>query len=95
MFRTVLLALLLLVDSKSRAHAHALLATSAATGGRGLVRPSRGDGSITPRAISSAGYAARADASLEAKWYRGGNGMIIISASVLMVTLAVLLLRLL
>jgi len=79
MLTKVLLAIVMLFDSESRAHAHALVATNAATGPRGLV------GSATGRRSSwwthSAVRAALEPASPGAKRYTTRD-VLLIGASV-------------
>lgn len=94
MLRTVLFALLLLIDPESRANAHALMATNAATGPRGGGRQGRFARYLTPAPISSMD-AAREPASPGAKWFSRGSPVIVIGASAAVVILAVVLLTLL
>jgi hypothetical protein len=95
MLQTLMLALLMLVDSESRAHADALLATGAAGKSRGAARPGRFARYLTPApasALDAQRDAAHAAASPGAKWFHGRQTTLVIAASCAAVMLAIVLL---
>ena len=91
MLQTLLLAITMLLDSESRAHAHALVATSAATGAAGSGRLSKR--SAPERAVPSR-HAALEAASPEAKRYTTRD-TVLIGASVTALFAVILLIVLL
>lgn len=97
MLRTILLALLLLVDSESRAHARAIVATNAPTGGRGVARRGGLREHVRERTSApiAAADAAREGASPEAKRTLRRDTLLAIAGSAVVVGFAVLLLRVL
>jgi hypothetical protein len=90
----ILMTVLFLVAVSPAAYAHGELPARAPTAAKSAEPPRRIVGFTTPRAMSradAARYAAREANAPKAKQFRGGDAVVIISASALAVILAVVL----